>query len=154
MHNYGGGYTDIKCITFNWIPYFELLYSSDYMFLGYQEATSEHIASDDPEIRSKFFMLCGCGHFIMKPHSSFTTEWIDILHNTLNEKLPLLQQHPGDYHPRAIFGGVHGEDNIHLESKYPLYWNEILGKIIHPLMYKYIGSFKNNMPYPNLYNYR
>ena len=130
------------------------MYSSDLLFLGYKEITSEHIASNDPQIFNKFYMLCGCGHFMMKSYSDFTTEWINKLNNILDEKLVLLQQHPGNYHPRAIFGGVHGENGIYLDSKYPLQWNEILGKIIHPLMYKYIGKFQNIMPYPNIYNYK
>lgn len=154
MHHYGGGYTDIKYINFNWIPYFRLLDMSNYMFIGYKEITSKHIASDDINIRNNFSMICGCSHFIMKPYSDFTYEWINILSNILDSKLDLLKQNPGHYHPRAVFGGVHQEDNLYKDSKYPLIWNEILGRIVHPLMYKYIGRFQNIMPQPNLYNYR
>lgn len=155
MHHHGGGYCDIKFINFKWTPYFQILNNSNSLFIGYQEMANEHIASDDPSIRNRFFELCGVCHFIMKPYSDFTTQWINELHYILDQKLDLLKEHPGLYHPRAVFGGIHEAiDDQHKDSQYPLQWNEILGKIIHPLMCNYIGQFYNNMPYPNLHSYR
>lgn len=151
MHHYGGGYSDIKYINFNWNPYFDIMnYEKYLLFVGYPEKSPLHIAAHDIHIRNKFYELCGCCHFIMRPYSEFTTRWMAIVDHILDNKLETLKKYPGSYHPRAVYGGVHGEDDTYLDSKYPLSWNEILGKIIHSLMYDYIGNFLPAMPNVNL----
>jgi hypothetical protein len=150
MHHYGGGYSDIKLMNFDWSEYFNQLDNSDKLFIGYQEQHPLHIATNNKIIRNSYKQLCGCGHFIMKPYSDFTYDWINTVNTILDNKLLLLESYPGSYHPRAVLGGVHGQSGIFLDSKYPLSWNEILGSIIHPLMYRYIGKFSTNMPQINL----
>lgn len=156
MHVHGSGYTDIKQIYFDWNPYFEQLENEpSYLFNGYTEACSAHIASNIPMIQNAYKNLVGCGHFIFKANSIFTFTWLNRVHDVLDKKLNLLKQFPGHYHPRAVYGGIHGEDTEkYKNSQYPLEWNEILGKIIHPLMYEYIGKFLHSMPPPQLHSYR
>lgn len=153
MHHYGFGYTDIKHINFNWQQYFDLLENSDAMFIGYAEQRPNDIASSEENIKQAYKSLCGCGHFIFKPKTEFTSMWLNQVHDILDSKLSTLKEHPGHYHPRAIYGGAF-QTNLFKESKYPLGWNEILGKIIHKLMYNFQGKYLNSMPYPNLHNYR
>lgn len=155
MHHHGGGYSDIKYNKFNWTKYFDLLNNSSHvLFIGYQERQPQHIASDDPKIIRSFNMLCGCGHFIFKPNTLFTSLWLNKINSILSLKISLLKKYPGHHHPRATTGGVHGTPGIHTDSKYPLGWNEILGKIIHPLMYNFKNQYLYSMPYPNLYFYQ
>lgn len=156
MYYYGGGYSDIKYVNFNWKPYFDLLENSLFDFIGYSERLPEHIASNKKEIKNFYNNLCGCGHFIFKPKSQFALKWLNRVNFILSEKFDQLKQYPGTYHPRAVFGGVHDPDStdIYSESKYPLVWNEILGGIIHELMYQNFGSYTTGMPFPNLNYYR
>lgn len=156
MYYYGGGYSDIKQIDFNWKPYFDLLENSSFDFIGYAERLPRHIASNKQEIQNFYSNLCGCGHFIFKPKSSFAAKWLNQVNSILDYKFDQLKQHPGTYHPRAIFGGIHDPEstNVYSESRYPLEWNEILGKIIHELMYQNFGCYTAGMPYPNISFYR
>lgn len=156
MHHYGGGYTDIKATGFNWVSYFDLLdqYASMF-FIGYREPDPAFIVTDSAEIRENFYNLCGVCHFIFRPNTIFTKTWLDTIHSILDSKQDLLHKYPGSYHPRAVTGGVHGEDDIFKDSQYPLSWNEILAKILHLLMYKHMSSYLSLMPIPKLqYQYR
>jgi hypothetical protein len=46
MHFYGGGYSDIKHIHYDWLPYFEKLYNGaeDMYAIGYHELFPHDIA--------------------------------------------------------------------------------------------------------------
>lgn len=45
MHNYGGGYTDVKHIHFDWKPYFESFENqTKYIARGYSEKFIYHVA--------------------------------------------------------------------------------------------------------------
>ncbi len=152
MYHYGSGYCDIKPIFFSWQPYFDILENSFFDFIGYSELSPLHIASDIKEIQSSYSRLCGCCHFIFKPKSSFAAQWLSSVNTILDKKIHLLKKFPGTYHPRAIFGGVHHPeiDNLYKDSQYPLCWNEILGQVIHKLMYNNFGDYTSGMPYVNL----
>jgi hypothetical protein len=152
MKHYGSGYCDIKPVYFDWNPYFDILENnSQFDFIGYSERHPDHIASDKEEIKWSYMSLCGCCHFIFKENTVFATKWLDKVHEILNFKKDKLQKYPGNYHPRAVTGGVHNPETegIFLDSKYPLQWNEILGKILHQLMYESVGSFACGMPIVN-----
>lgn len=152
MHHHGGGYTDIKTTVFNWHSYFVLLDQHPNMFfIGYREPDPAFIVTDNDEIRNNFYNLCGVCHFIFRPNTEFTQAWLDTIHSILTTKKDLLFKYPGSYHPRAVTGGVHGDDKIFKDSQYPLQWNEILGQILHPLMYKHISSYLSIMPIPKLH---
>lgn len=156
MHHYGGGYSDIKPNGFNWNSYFDLLdQHPDKLFIGYREPDPAFIVTDDDNIRNNFYNLCGVCHFIFRSNTNFTQTWIDRIHNILEHKKDLLTKYPGSYHPRAVTGGVHGEDNIFTDSQYPLSWNEILAQILHRLMFEYMSQYLSIMPIPKLqYHYR
>jgi len=158
MYHYGGGYTDIKYINYDWNKYFDILCNSSFDFIGYPENCSEHIASDMPYIQKSYKNLCGCGHFIFKQKTDFAFKWLSKVNDILSDKLHQLRDNPGTYHPRAVFGGIFQPEsdinNLYENSIYPLSWNEILGKVIHELMYNNMASYMSGMPRPNLSLYR
>jgi hypothetical protein len=154
MHVHGGGYTDIKYCDFNWNPYFDQLINSDKLFSGYQERLPNDIGYKPV---SQFYKeLIGMGSFIFKAQTNFTKLWYDSTQQKMNEIYNKLILYPGHYHSRAIYGGFHGKaqgDTKFNESKYPLEWNELLGRILHKLIYENRGTFFKNMLYPNINNY-
>ena len=161
MHNYGGGYSDIKFCTFDWSKYFENLQISDSQILmsGYPERKASDIGSYDKHIRNSYSQLPGMGQFIFKPKSELTYQWISSVHSYLDSISCRLVQYPGTYHPRAINGGLHDHNILvrirFLASRYPLSWNWFLGRILHPLTYRFKDRLSLNMPYVDtLTNYR
>jgi hypothetical protein len=152
MYHFGGGYSDIKCNMFNWQKYFDkLLLSENKDFIGYAEQHPAQIASNNILIKSKYNLLAGMCHFICKAKSPIAQQWIQNLHNILDQYLYKLKLYPGHYHPRAVCGGVHGDESDKFkDSQYPLHWNEILGSILHPIMYQYIDRLLLDMPPSNV----
>jgi hypothetical protein len=156
MHHYGGGYTDIKHIGFDWNPYFDILISSENLLVsGYPMSDIAHVPHWlDDNVKNAYNKLPGVGQFIFKSNTVITREWINMLHSVLDTKLDLLKQFPGHYHARAVTNGVHGyEIPEHYGSKYPLIWSEILADVILPVLYSNINCILLNMPYANMSNY-
>lgn len=153
MHHYGGGYSDIKFCSFDWRPYFKQLALSGGMnyMCGYRERRAKDVASTCDYIQSAYRSLPGMGHFIFRPYTPLTFKWISCVHSCLDGLLDRLAKHPGTYHSRAVFGGVHGLDlwpNIrHFGSLYPLQWNSLLGSILHPIAFEYQANLCLSMPY-------
>ena len=77
----GGGYTDIKNISWNWNPYFKELEESTAEFIGYQEVSGGVSRYLPKSIRQKHERFIGCGHFLFKPNTEFATYWLNILHS-------------------------------------------------------------------------
>ncbi|MFM9108751.1 MAG: hypothetical protein ACKOWF_18855 [Chloroflexota bacterium] len=159
MHHHGGGYTDLKFQSFAWTPWFELLDATPWAyFCGCREHTASYIPHREPftGMEESFLELCGQIHFLFRPLTVFTAEWMDKIHLILDRNLEALREHPGNYHPRAIAGGVMEDDTdgAHDGSKYPLRWNEILAEPLLELMYRHRGQFLLEMPRPNRYWYR
>ena len=151
MHYYGGGYSDIKACSFDWSPYFNRLFSSPSLLMcGYRESRAEHIASSCNSIRLAYQFLPGMGHFIFKPQSPLTLRWISLVHSSLDALMDRLVLYPGTYHPRAVLGGVHGHEILpkirYYGSRYPLQWNSILGRILHPLSFEFQANLCLSMP--------
>ena len=152
MHHYGGGYSDIKYCSFDWSPYFRQLRftGNDCYMCGYRESSPKDVASFSKHIRLNFRSLPGMGHFIFKPYTPITYDWISGVHSFLDRLLVNLINHPGSYHPRAVYGGVHGRNlllNIrHCGSRYPLQWNDLLGQILHPISFEYKENLSLSMP--------
>lgn len=151
MHFYGGGYSDVKECQFDWNEYFNILENSDKAFIGYRELASTDIAY--PPAESSYDSLVGNGSFIFKKQTDFTKLWYDETHEKMNEIYQTLVENPGTYHCRAVHGGVHQGEGFE-NSKYPLQWNELLGRIFHKLQYENKNTFLNSLPYPNTNNYR
>lgn len=151
MHLYGGGYSDIKQCDFNWSKYFDQLESSDKFFISSIEKCSEDIAYTPAQHAYKeLVVMC---QYIFKKQTSFTKLWYDETQKKMDVIYERLIDNPGTYHPRAIHGGVFQGDGFK-NSKYPLEWNELLGRILHKIQYENRGTFLNDLPYPNVQNYR
>ena len=153
MCHHGGGYSDIKRNSFDWNPYFDQLYSSNMQFIGYQEKSMLDIASDDLTIKNSFLSLAGNGHYIFKPQTEIAKSCLLIMEKILDAKFDDLKKNPGDYHPRAVYGGVYQGSGFE-SSRYPLTWNELLGRNFHKTCYENIGQFLLTMPFTNFCNYR
>jgi hypothetical protein len=151
MHIYGGGHSDIKQCDHNWSVYFDELNNSNKLFSGYAEKRPKDIAYTP--VAHAYKELVGNGQFIFKPQTSFTKLWYDATQQKMNEIYDRLVANPGHYHPRAIFGGAHEAEGFK-ESKYPLEWNELMGRIFHKLQYENRGTYLNTLPYINMQNYR
>jgi hypothetical protein len=151
MHFYGGGYTDIKECNFNWNKYYNTLDISDKYFIGYQELAPIDIAYYP--VSGFYKELIGNGSFIFKNQNHFTKLWYDETQKKMDIIYPVLTNNPGTYHCRAVTGGVFQEEGFN-DSKYPLEWNELMGRIFHKLQYENRDSFLNTFPYPNTKNYR
>lgn len=152
MNFYGGGYTDIKLCEYDWNIYFDILDNSNRQFIGCPQYSPKHIAYRPYKIY--FEHLIGNGHFIFKKNTDFAKLWYDTTNHVMDIKLKELKKYPGTYHPRAILGGVQGEPGLFSESKYPLQWNELMGRIFHKLQYENLGTFLKDMPFPVMKDYR
>jgi hypothetical protein len=152
MYYHGGGYTDIKRCNYDWNLYFNLLEQSDKSFIGCKQYKPGHIAYRP--YKEFYDQLVGVNCFIFKSKSNFGKLWYNETNKLLDKKLPYLQENPGTYHPRAIFGGAQGEEGIFTDSKYPLTWNELLGQVFHKLQYENVGEFLYDMPFPDVTDYR
>ena len=153
MYHYGGGYTDIKFNSFDWKNMFNYLYNTRKQFIGYQEMLPEHIASADIEIKNSYFNLPGVVHFIFKKYTQIAKIWLDEVHLILDKNKDKLKKHPGNYHPRAIYGGAFQTD-LFKGSQYPFGWNQLLGSVFHKVCYENMQEYDLIMPYPNTSNYR
>ena len=125
MNFHGGGYSDIKKTTGSWTNSFNDLKNSDYWICGYKEidggvAYGEHV--------DKWRELIGNVAYICKPQTPLTKEWYNEMIELLDSKLEKLKENPSK-HPQDSFN----ENG----SKYPIEWNEMLGRIFHKVSYKY-----------------
>ena len=160
IYYYGGGYSDIKGYTYSWLPFYEQLEESDKQFIGSQEQAPDHIASDNFLIRNYFQNLASVRCFIFKPKTEFAKEWKKLTNDKMDEVLLGLQVQDGSYHPRAVDashpdaegGAFQAEGDF--PTLYPLWWNELLGQILHQLQYENLDSFMLGMPNQMVFNYR
>lgn len=160
MYHYGGGYTDIKHCDYSWRRYFDQLHNSDKDFIGYREINGGVATShEDSFIRPYYDELCGNGHYIFKQKTDLSKIWLNETKNKMDEVYEKLRVYPGHYHSRAVFGGVHGDENFITDIdkekyNYPLGWNELLGRILHKIMFNNRDRFLIGMPLPDMSNYR
>lgn len=169
MHNFGGGYCDIKQIDDSWNHSFKLLNDNeDLLCVGYQEINRWGVGNLyssavqlnrsnykklEAEIKYRYYQLnykslIGVCAFVFKPNTSLTTEWWNTLNDRLDELLPELQLHPAKY-PKER-GGHEYDGSI---SKYPVPWSYILADILHPLSFKYRSVISRTLPPPKFTNY-
>nr|VFJ88514.1 MAG: Capsular polysaccharide synthesis protein [Candidatus Kentron sp. LFY] len=160
MHHYGGGYSDIKQIDFDWNPYFSKIdLDNDIWAIGYPEIGPEGVAAPPgmvDEIKKQWFKLIGQCAYIFRADTPLTLEWYTELHRELDNNLQTLKRHPAR-HPqdryrkkpenrllRTLAFGLY-------RSKYPLRWAQILGEISHPLFLKYTHKICNELPPPDFH---
>ncbi len=156
MLHHGGGYADIKPLIFDWRPMFESLSNSDLSFVGYPEVGPDGVAGG-PDLKDQWRRLIGACYYIFKSGTDFCAEWLTRVEAILDEKADLLDAYPGDYHPRAVTGGVFQPRNrkeASIHSAYPLEWNEINGRIFHPLQLRHLGRFERSLPSSRFGRYR
>ena len=142
MNFHGGGYSDIKKTTNSWINSFNELYNSDKWINGYKEING---GVAYVPIIDKWEELVGNGAYICKPQTPLTKEWYNEMILLLDEKLEKLKLYPSTF-PQDCAEVSNG--------KYPIEWNEMLGRIFHKICYKYKDKLLNTLPISVFYNYR
>lgn len=145
MNFYGGGYSDVKGTVGSWTKPFETLMSDDNVWIvGYPEKKPGDIAGG-PEIRAKWMKLVGNCAYICRRQSPLTNKWYNEMISLLNSKLERLLVFPARY-PQDCSESSHG--------KYPIEWNEMLGRIFHRLCAECTEHINNSLPWVVLNNYR
>jgi hypothetical protein len=145
MHLHGGGYTDIKQTDVNWLPFFQNLESDhDKLCNGYTEINGGS-ASNDPYIKKNYKKFIGNGCYIFKPRTKLTQEWFNILNKKLDENYEKLKKNPA----RLCDAKQNCKD-----SKYPIYWNYLLGAHFHDVLKPYTDKILHDLPLINTSDYR
>jgi hypothetical protein len=149
MNFYGGGYSDIKQIDTSWLNYYKELIYSDKWACGYAEISPGDIAygndtSLNDQMKKNYNKLIGNGCYIFKKNTPLTNEWYEQMIKMMDEKYDKLKKYPSKT-PRQAYSD---------EYPYPFEWTELLGRIFHPLIYKYNDKIFKNLPYVNINNYR
>ena len=145
MHVHGGGYTDIKKTTVNWLPFFEKLESkNDKWCSGYTEIAGG-TGSSDPYIQKNYKKFIGNCSYIFKPRTKLTEEWFNIVNKKLDEKFEQLKKNPGRL--------CDAQQNCE-HSKYPVYWIYFLGAHFHDVLKQYTDKCLHDLPIINTSNYR
>jgi hypothetical protein len=143
MNFFGGGYSDIKYTTGSWNKSFEDLYNAtDKWMIGYKEVKG---GVAYPPLANEYNLLIGNGAYICKPNTPLTNTWYNEMIKLLDEKLDSLKQNPAN-HPRD-YSGCNG-------SKYPIEWNEMLGRIFHRVSYNYKDKLLNTLPISIFHSYQ
>jgi hypothetical protein len=143
MHFYGGGYCDIKVTTGSWIESFEELMNSDKWINGYRERDEGCIAYTP--YCEYYRELIGNGAYICKPQTPLTQEWYSEMISLMDKKLEQLIEYPASF-PQDCAEVSNG--------RYPIEWNEMLGRIFHRVCYEYKDKLLNTLPHLYFVNYR
>jgi len=154
MHHYGGGYTDLKMSSKSWWSSFERLRASSALALGYTEVGPGGVAPvAGPEgdlLRANYDSLIGCGAFIFRRRTALTEAWYGNTVRALDAKLDALRRHPAR-HPQDRLGAQFDDGSV---SEYPFAWTELLGNILHPLIYEYRAQVLHDDIAPQMHDYR
>lgn len=145
LHHHGGAYADIKTPLHSWAALFELFSDEDLWFAGYPERSTQwvaHLPRDlGRDLRHYYRIVPGGCSFIVRPHTHLSHEWLSEVERRLDYFAPLLEQNPG---------GIRNE-----VGAYPIGWNDLLAKIVHPLALKHHTHVRmNDRLLPKLENYQ
>ena len=142
LHHHGGGYTDIKHSAYPWGAFFEQLNADPDMWaIG----GPEHPTIGTAFGRAHHLELIGNCHYIFKPRTPITSEWLAGCERELDANLDALQLHPAR-HARDR-RGMRLEDGS--TSQYPLAYNQILGEVFGPIVYRHRAHVLRRMPLIN-----
>ena len=144
MHFHGGGYSDIKDTPESWTNAFnDMILNPEAYINGYPEKSAGDIAYG--QVSHLYEKLVGNCSYIVRPNTPFTEEWYNEMMALLDQKLPLLKEMTVD--PNV-------PDNQ--SDQYPIQWNEMLGRIYHKVLAKYVDTDKilYTVPYPVTNEYR
>ena len=174
MHNFGGGYSDIKQTTCDWGPYFSELEKSDKIGIGYREKPRESARLEnctlDPtksvycreftldetgtrwssrHLKSNENKLIGNGCYIFRKQTEFTQDWWNALHEKMDGYYDELKKNPATW-PRDT-ASVPGyppqlDPNTGIPSKYPIAHTVNGGCVFHPLVLKYSEQILKTLP--------
>jgi hypothetical protein len=153
MHYYGGGYSDIKQTMGSWSAGFDAIQNSTTLLCGYPEFSYHQIAH--VSYKKYWNIMVGCGAFISKANTPLTKEWYLSAKNLIVSKTSMLKRFPASHPQECSEGnGYEGCQPHGVRSNYPIEWNEIMGRIFHPLVFKYRNFVSRTVPQPVIYNYR
>ena len=142
MHFYGGGYSDIKIPKDSWISSFkEINNNSDIWICGYQEYESG--VAYVPVSKEWKSLIGNCG-YICRPRTLLTKEWYEEMIHLLDSKYEELKLHPSTFPQDCKESG----------TRYPIEWNEMLGRIFHKISFKYKEHISRSLPSYDFSNYR
>jgi len=152
MHHHGGGYTDVKMIRVRWVECLERLERSELYGAGYREIGRSGVANTGGLqyrfLQLNYRRLIGNCAFVFRPRTPFTTEWMAELTRRLDKIQHDLQRYPAK----------HAKDKLGLEfngkpSRYPVSAGDLMGKVFHPLVYKYRRRLSQCLPPPDFTGY-
>jgi len=145
MYHYGGGYSDIKIPNGSWVKGFEDMEADPEKWInGYHETSSDAIAFRPAA--HLWERLAGNGAYIIRPKTEFVKRWYYRQLSVLDEKLERLRENPSTQ-PDCCIEYVPG-------TKYPLHWNELLGRIFHEESAKHVDRIIFSIPTPGFEYYR
>jgi hypothetical protein len=145
MRHYGGGYSDIKIPNGSWVQAFETMQNDPEIWInGYHESNPDAIAFKPAS--HLWERLPGNGAYVIRPQTEFVIGWTNRQAAVLDTKLEALRENPSTQ-PDCCIEYVPG-------TKYPLHWNEILGRIFHEEAAKYIDRIEFDIPLPDFNYYR
>jgi hypothetical protein len=145
MYHYGGGYSDIKIPNGSWVKAFEELENDPEIWVnGYHETNSDAIAYRPAA--HLWEKLPGNGAYVIRSKTEFVKEWFERQKGVLDEKLEALRENPSTQ-PDCCIEYVPG-------TKYPLHWNELLGRIFHEVASKHTERILFSIPMPDFNFYR
>jgi len=145
MRHYGGGYSDIKIPNGSWVEAFECLEKDPEVWInGYHESCPEAIAFGPAA--HLWEHLPGNGAYVIRAQTPFVIEWTNKQAHVLNHHYEALKENPSTQ-PDCCIEYVPG-------TKYPLHWNELLGRIFHEEAAKVIDRIRFNIPLPDFNFYR
>jgi hypothetical protein len=145
MYHYGGGYSDIKIPNGSWVHAFETMEQNPEIWInGYPEASSDAIAHrPSAHLWDK---LPGNGASICRPKTAVVEAWFKTQAATLDKHYEGLKQYPSTQ-PDCCIEYVPG-------TRYPLHWNELLGRIFHEEAAKITDRIRLEIPVPDFNFYR
>lgn len=142
MRFYGGGYSDIKKTSGSWTSSFEKLKNNKNIWIvGYKEV-KDGVANS--QLVDKWEDLIGNCAYICKKDTPLVIEWYNQMIKLLENRYEELKNNPSTF----------PQDQKDSGSGYPLGWNEMLGNIFHPIVYKYKDNVSNTLPISIFNNYR
>lgn len=134
MHFYGHGYSDIKRQSGSWLPAFKAFYESDAYVSGYPESCEDDIGYRP--VREHWRELVGCGAYICRPQTPYTTKWYGEMMDLMDRKVDELRQNPARF----------PQDCKEAGTGYPLEWSEPHGRIFHKVCYEFRNRVQQNVP--------
>lgn len=145
MYHYGGGYSDIKIPNGSWATAFENMQNNCEIWInGYHETGPEAIAyAPASHLWEK---IPGNGAYIIRPKTVFVETWMKRQKEVLDKHYEELKKNPSTQ-PDCCIEYVPG-------TKYPLHWNELLGRIFHEESAKYLDRIIFDIPMPDFNFYR